>query len=230
MGKGAPQGPAYMQLFAILMLLLLSFFVILNTLTQEQESGFHRDIGKVRTGFGFIGENLGVGIFTPQGQKTLEEIETKSGQIGDKQFPKKTKPDPLTGEDSQSTPDAEETPPLEYYRVQIPDNFPEGEHELTPDIMEYLDVMGTGLAGLEIPFSIRSYSRETGNEAEDQSLALRRAASIARYLHKNARIPLARITSAGYADQRYFEFAEGSDEQPEQATFVYIKHVKNPKQ
>ncbi len=230
--KEAPQGPAYMQLFAVLMLLLLAFFVILNTFSTQKKPGFGEHVRKVKHSFGF-GRTLGFGIlplsYGPQGKQTTGKASKKAGKRGETPFPKKTKPDTSTQDDSHSTPDAQKNPPAEYYRVKIPYEFPEGDHRITDTLSEYLHRLGAAMTNTDKPVTIRSFTQEKGDPQKDRLLALRRSASIVRYLHRKARIPLSRMTSAGYAHKRYFKNdEEDQDKIPDkQATYIYILHQKS---
>lgn len=217
-----PEGPAYMATFAVLMLLLLAFFVILNTFSVDQEAGFQRDIGEVREGFG---SNLGLGFLpdkfapnTPSSENGKNKAEP--GHVGDKEFEKKNRSMASMGDDEKNTPEADVNTPVMFYRIRIPHQFEKGEHVITEDLAKYLGKVGIGISDVDKNILVRSYCE--GNK----ELAVKRAAAIIRYLNTNINIPFSSMSFAGYSHNKFLQRkTEGEDksrEKEKQASWIYI--------
>lgn len=214
--------PAYMALFTTLMILLLAFFIVLSTMTTEQESGFRSGIGDVKDAFGTVG---GLGLLSydlfrisrsavpvPRG-----EVED-SGEVG---FHRSLVEGSGGGGNTEAKPEKEPMP--EYLRVPIPFAFDPGSDVLPVDMANYLDVTGTGFAVFDVQVTVRSASTEFG-QVSDEDLALRRALAIVRYLHRSCGVPFERMQAVGYGSSRYLG-AVGDDpdeRRAEQEHYFYV--------
>lgn len=197
-----PEGaPAYMQLFTTLMILLLAFFIILSTLTEQQDSGFRSGIGDVKDAFGTVG---GLGLFSydlfriaPGAIPAPSGAAESTGEIG---FHRSLVEGSGGGGNTEARP--EKNPLPEYLRVPIPFTFEPGSDVLPVEMAHYLDVTGTGFAVFDVELTVRSYCTE-GGRAPDEDLALRRALAVVRYLHRACGVPFERMQAVGYGSTRY---------------------------
>jgi hypothetical protein len=212
-----------MQLYTTLMMLLLAFFIVLQTMTQDQASGFSNGIGKVKDAFGSMG---GLGLLSydmfrnPNAAIPVEKKHhVEDGSYG---LHKAMLEGAGGGGNTEAEPAILSSP--EYVRVHIPASFRTGSHAISREIAEYLDVTGTGFAMFDVHFVLRSYCTESSSP-KDRELALRRALSIVRYLHRRCGVPYDRMQAAGYDAPRYFVVsAEDNPALPtaSQGTYFYI--------
>jgi chemotaxis protein MotB len=214
--------PAYMQLFTTLMILLLAFFIVLSTMTEEQESGFRSGIGDVKDAFGTVG---GLGLLSYDlfrvSQKAVpipRDAARDTGAVGVHRSLVEG-----SGGGGNSEANAEKQVRPAYLRVPIPFSFDPGSDILPVEMANYLDVTGTGFAVFDVQLTVRSSSTEAGR-VSDEDLALRRALAIVRYLHRSCGVPFERMQAVGYGSSRYLktvdEAAPGTG--PDQEHYFYV--------
>ena len=156
----AEGAPAYMGLFTSLMTVLLAFFIILNSMSDKQESGFHDGIGDIKNAFGLTG---GTGIMKFSlfniGRDAIpvpEELVTETGEeVG---FHK----DSVSGQggSGNSPNQLNELNPPDYLRIKLPFDFEEKNLVLNPKIAGFLDLVGIGFGVFKIKFTVRAFSVE----------------------------------------------------------------------
>ena len=208
--KKADGAPAYIQLYTTLMILLLAFFMVLSTLSKNQEAGFKRGIGDVRDAFGIAG---GIGFlrfhfFRSKAVNPTDNPTTQCDAEGIRgiEFWRVRG----SGGSGQSDADVEKGLP-ECFRVIMPHPFPEASAEISPEMSEYLDLSGTVLAmHTDLNITIRQYSGETGDPEADGKLAHDRAVAVMRFFHRFCGLASGRMTAAGYANPDYLRTEAGA--------------------
>ncbi len=215
--------PAYMALYTSLMIVLLAFFILLNTMAKEQHSGFNKGIGDVRNSFGMTG---GFGLFqftffnaTGSNQPVHDDLSSESGKTG-------LHEDTVWGEGGagNTDEDVEKLNTGKYIRINVPYGFAPHSTLIPKDLSQYLEVTGTGFALFDYTICIRCFASDTGEVKIDREIASKRSASIMRYLNQTCFIPLSRMQAVGYAHKRYFVDPGVSDaiKEKKQAVFFYI--------
>lgn len=196
--KAEPEGaPLYFGLYCSLMTVLLAFFILLTTMADKQESGFHKGMGDIRNAFGLRG---GFGLFVYAhlvrggSMNDLDKAHSEANGIDG------LHEDLMAGEGGDGDTDAALKPTHDprYLRLVLPYTFPDGEAEISEDMARYLVVAGTTLALLDYRLGIKCASRETESSRNDQQLASRRAAAMMRFLHTNCRLPYSQMQAIGY--------------------------------
>ncbi len=217
-----------MGLYASLMTLLLSFFILLNTLTENQEAGYKEGIGKVRNAFGFRG---GFGLLNymqmVRGRsKVRVKDEAKAGELTG------TPKDLTIGKGGSGNVDQDtDTYRMDkYVQVRLNHDFSRKSARIPESLAEYLDNLGTTVQLFDYSMSIRCISKESNDEEEDRKLAAKRAAAIMLYLHRRNSIPLTRLRATGYTSTTYFVEEPKKLELPDskQATFLCIYRSPKP--
>jgi flagellar motor protein MotB len=211
--------PAYMGQYTSLMIIILAFFILLQSMSTTQESGFQKGIGQVKNAFGLTG---GMGLFqfissgsggadvpNPHGtgdksrQGTHENIIRGEGGVGN------------------TSADVEDSDKGRYLQVDVPIEFPEFKTFLTPEIKRTLDKFKVGFILYDYKLMIKCYSSEYNDFEKDNHLALQRAANIMRYIHETAGISYSRMEALGNSSTRYYN-VNGSEKMSPQETFFYI--------
>lgn len=226
-GKKKPEGaPAYMALYTTLMIVLLGFFIVMNSLSQEREAGFHDGIGDIKNAFGLEGGigllqfrlfNFGDG-FIPLARR----MKKSGGRAGFRDSILAGR-----GGGGMIDEDTDARDAGEYIRISVPFRF-QGDSDVLPSQMaEYFKVAGMGLAGFDdVEFVIRVFCGESTLEDRNRRLATRRAAAISRYLNRACMIPAAQMCAVGYSSMRYFrtDIAESKfhESDRDQMIFLYI--------
>lgn len=227
MAKKKDEGgaPAYMALYTSLMIVMLAFFILLNTMANKQEAGFNAGIGDVQNAFGLKG---GFGLFRftyfnskGASQRVFDEHQDDAGEVG---LHENTTTGKGGGGNSDEKVDALKLG--QYIRVSVPYQFESTSTSIPGKLARYLEVTGTGLALFDHRITIRCYSGDTGKPEIDREISAKRAASIMRYLNQTCHIPLVRMASVGYADRRYFQATAPPAKKPgnngKQAIYFYI--------
>jgi len=136
--------PAYMAQYTALMTLLLAFFILLNTMQDEQESGFNEGIGDVKNAFGSSG---GFGLFqftyygkgggNPPNPKTASDNATQAGF--DESLVKGSGGTGNTGVDTKDSSSGK------YVVIKMPYSFAKDDYVITGDMSDYLKRFATGM-------------------------------------------------------------------------------------
>ena len=221
MGKKKEEGaPAYMALMASLWIVMLAFFILLNSMASVQEAGFKAGIGKIKNAFGSRG---GLGILTNlfSGKGGAESVGDKeSGEIG-------VDAASVKGSGGGNITDArfESSKIGEYVRIRVPFTFEPGSASLSMEFKEYLTRVGSGLVVFECAVDIKNYSGDSENYAKNVKLAVERANAIKDFLKTSFRYPEDKIDAAGYPDPRYMATTEAEKKnllKLKQASFFYM--------
>lgn len=202
-----PDGvPAFYQLFATISMLLLGFFVILNSLRVQQDAGGKEGVGEIRNAFGL---ESGFGLFNfsvfdvPRKRRSFSTEQGDQDKTGvHEKF--------LHGQGkSADVNEAPEEHPLGKYLVlQMPRKyeFEEGSTVIPEELADYLMKAGFALEN-EFPkhqVVVRSFCQEYEQPEKNRLLATKRAAAIVRYLNIVAHISYDRMQATGYASERFF--------------------------
>lgn len=201
--KEADGAPAYFGLFCTLQIVLLAFFILLNTMAETQESGFKSGVGAIQNAFGVMG---GFGIFefvyVGRGKRHVpvpaEFREEEEGVVG-------LADPPLRGEGGAGHVDTKPDKPSLGRRVTVavPYTFAPDSIIIPKKMAAYLQAAGTGFTLFGHQVGVACYTRETGDPVKDQDLASKRAASIMRFLHDQCGMDLALMHAVGYGHEQF---------------------------
>ncbi|RMD78217.1 MAG: hypothetical protein D6820_10340 [Lentisphaerae bacterium] len=197
-----PDGaPAYMGLYAGLMTILFSFFILLNTLNKQQEAGFKSGMGKIRNAFGLKG---GFGLLNymqmVRGRSNVEsEEEAKPGELAG------TPKDITLGQGGSGNvdQDADKFKLNRYVQVRLNFDFPKGSSDLTPELRSFLEKIATTLQVFNYAIAVKCVAADSGDPVRDLELANKRAFKIMLYLHHQGNIPVNRIQAVGLTSPVY---------------------------
>lgn len=199
--------PAYMAQYTALMTILLAFFILLNTLTQEQDAGFKAGIGDVKNAFGING-GLGLFQFSYVGNGAANPVATKRKNRTDNKeigFEKKL----LTsgGGAGNTDVDFDKDTMGEYLRLKIGYDFsyPHDADRIPDDMRDYLTKIGMGIQMFNYNISIRCYSMENEDMEKRFVLAYKRAVRIMNFLHRYCHIDYGRMLASGTGTDNYFQ-------------------------
>jgi outer membrane protein OmpA-like peptidoglycan-associated protein len=144
--------------------------------------------------------------------QTNQKIESVSGQVEDLQQ-KQQQTDVRLEQLSQSAQEAlrraQEAGVLAKGKVVFEQTFSEdrvkfklGSHELSKDAQAALDEFAGRVKGLESQYfiEIQGHTDDTGGEAHNEELGQRRAESVRRYLSRQHKLPLNRMSTISYGD------------------------------
>ncbi|HYC93943.1 MAG TPA: OmpA family protein [Thermoanaerobaculia bacterium] len=144
--------------------------------------------------------------------QTNQKIESVSGQVEDLQQ-KQQQTDVRLEELSQSAQEAlrraQEAGVLAKGKVVFEQTFSEDRikfkldsHELSKDATAALDEFAGRVKGLEAQYfvEIQGHTDDTGSEAHNEELGQRRAESVRRYLSREHKLPLNRMSTISYGD------------------------------
>jgi outer membrane protein OmpA-like peptidoglycan-associated protein len=144
--------------------------------------------------------------------QTNQKIESVSGQVEDLQQ-KQQQTDVRLEQLSQSAQEAlrraQEAGVLAKGKVVFEQTFSEDRikfkldsHELSSDATAALDEFAGRVKGLESQYfvEIQGHTDDTGGEAHNEELGQRRAESVRRYLSRQHRLPLNRMSTISYGD------------------------------
>jgi len=228
MGKKRKEelAPAYMGLYGSLMILLLAFFILLNSMASVQEAGFKSGIGQVQNAFGWKG-GFGIMRFTFLSKGAAEAPgDQDKGADGMNR-------DTMVGRGGSGITDVSYTDAAtgKYLQMMIPGKFPKGSSELTPELAKFLERMGLWLLLFKNQITVKCYAGDTGNLDFDRSLATNRALRIKEYLKVKGRIPDKRVVAVGYSEPNYVCHSEEERKRvaaDRQAVFFYIFKKTKP--
>jgi outer membrane protein OmpA-like peptidoglycan-associated protein len=144
--------------------------------------------------------------------QTNQKIESVSGQVEDLQQ-RQQQTDVRLEQLSQSAQEAlkraQEAGVLAKGKVVFEQTFSEDRikfkldsHELSKDATAALDEFATRVKGLESPYfvEIQGHTDDTGGERHNEELGQRRADSVRRYLSREHKLPLNRMSTISYGD------------------------------
>ncbi|MDD3119472.1 MAG: flagellar motor protein MotB [Victivallales bacterium] len=211
--------PLYMAQYTSLMIILLAFFILLQTMSTVNEGGFKEGIGNVKNAFGLTG---GMGIFEfiipfRGGAKTPNPI---SSGNQDKQG---LHDNLVKGEGGYGNTDARfhDRRQGRYLEVKIPVKFNKFATHLTADDHAVLDKFKVGFILYDYRIIVKCFARDFRDRDKDDYLALQRAANIMRYIHQSAMVPYSRLEAQGNSSLRYYSEADRK-KMPEQEAFFCI--------
>jgi outer membrane protein OmpA-like peptidoglycan-associated protein len=144
--------------------------------------------------------------------QTNQKIESVSGQVEDLQQ-RQQQTDVRLEQLSQSAQEAlkraQEAGVLAKGKVVFEQTFSEdrikfklNSHELSKDATAALDEFASRVKGLESPYfvEIQGHTDDTGGERHNEELGQRRADSVRRYLSREHKLPLNRMSTISYGD------------------------------
>jgi len=213
--------PLYMAQYTALMIILLAFFIVMQSLSTVKESGFKTGMGDVKNAFGISG---GIGIFgyiVPSRGSTSRDNPVGSGTSGRQGLHENL----VKGEGGVGNTDAntEKVNQGKYLQVKLPITFEKGKAAITLEGRAVLDKMKVGLMLYDYKITIKCFANDNKNPAMDNPLAVQRATNIMRYLHQEAQVPYQRLEALGNSSIRYYSNIK-PDAVPEQEVFLYIFH------
>ncbi len=211
--------PLYMGQFTSLMIIILAFFILLQSMSSTQEAGFQKGIGKVKNAFGLTG-GMGLFNFISPGAGG-GDVPNPSG-TGDKSQ-QGTHENLVQGEGGtgNTSSDVNDYRKGRFLQVDVPIEFPKYKTYLTDETKNQLDKFKVGFILYDYKLSVKCYSNEYKDEEKDDYLALQRAANIMRYIHETANIPYSRLEALGNSSRRYYS-KDKQNKMSDQETFFYI--------
>ncbi len=179
-------GPAYMASYTDMMMALLAFFILLNTLTHpKQASGFKAGVGEVKNALGIKG-GIGVSdqIFQGKGGANAPNSEKKEKDPGDLiGFDKELIEN--MGESGTTNVNAEDKKKDKFFKVKIPYQFEENDFQISIGFSEYLKKMGLAFALNNFNIKVKYFSNSKNlSEDENRQLSIRRTIYIMKKLEK----------------------------------------------
>lgn len=211
--------PLYMGQYTALMIILLAFFILLQTMSSVKEGGFKEGIGNVKNAFGLSG---GMGMFEfvipfKGGARTPNPVGTGNQ---DKQG---IHDNLVKGEGGTGNTEAKvnNQPIGRYLEVKIPIKFEKFTTHLSPEGNAALDKFKVGFILYNYSITVKCYANEFKDRDKDNHLAMQRAANIMRYIHQTAAVPYSRLKAQGNSSLRYYSEADNKNAQ-EQEAFFYI--------
>ena len=212
--------PPYMGQFTALMTILLAFFILMQSISSVQESGFKAGIGDVRNAFGMVG-GIGLFEFTFYGRGGSKVPNPESGKLEEEGIHENLVKS--SGGTGNTDVESSESKLGKYFRLKIEGEFEHGKANIPPRMAEYLSKAGMGFALFDYKISIRCYTEEMGSDDKDRILAISRAAQIMRCLNQRSGVPYSRMSCSGYTTPAYFGDMQGKDysEIPKQGNYFY---------
>jgi flagellar motor protein MotB len=198
-GKKAVGAPAHVQLFSTMMILLLAFFIVLNSLIDaDNETGFQNNIGDIQNAFGITG---GIGMLAHHFMcAPIEGVSRRRNNPEEEKFGQTTHHSRGAGGVGNNEIEPEQGTPV-YLRVVVPHRFAAGDAAIPAKLADYLDVAGTVLASYpDYRCTLRQITTESGDWQQDARLAQRRAVAVQRYLRQSCALPAERVAVVAYAD------------------------------
>lgn len=216
--------PLYMAQYTSLMIILLAFFILLQTMSTTQEGGFQSGMGKVKNAFGNIG-GMGLFSFVSSGSGGTDVPNPRSSGDKSKQGIHENL---VRGEGGMGNTSAEvnDASHGRYLQVEIPINFPKHRATLTGEAKTTLDKFKVGFILYDYKIIVKCYSNEFQDRYKDNLLAMQRAANIIRYIHETARIPYSRLEALGNSSSRYYNYPDGHQMPPQEAFFYIFEKNK----
>jgi len=144
--------------------------------------------------------------------QTNQKIESVSGQVEElqqKQQQTDVRLEQLSQSAAEALQRAQEAGVLAKGKVVFEQTFSEdrvkfklGSHELSADAKTALDEFATRIKGLESGYfiEIQGHTDDTGGDAFNEELGQRRAESVRRYLSREQKLPLNRMSTISYGD------------------------------
>ncbi len=211
--------PLYMGQYTSLMIILLAFFILLQTMSSVKEGGFKEGIGNVKNAFGISG---GMGIFEflipfRSGASTPNPVGTGNQ---DKQG---LHDNLVKGEGGSGNTDAniKDQSVGRYLEVKIPVQFEKFQTHLTPESNAALDKFKVGFILYDYTIIVKCFANDYKDKEKDDYLAMQRAANIMRYIHQTAGVAYSRLEAQGNSSLRYYSSADQKSV-PDQDAFFYI--------
>ena len=211
--------PLYMGQYTALMIILLAFFILLQTMSSVKEGGFKEGIGNVKNAFGISG---GLGIF--EFMIPFRSGAKKPNPVGTGNQDKQGLHDNLVkGEGGSGNTDstAKDQNNGRYLEVKIPVKFEKFQTHLTPESNAALDKFKVGFILYNYTIIIKCFANDYKDKEKDDYLAMQRAANIMRYIHQTANVDYSRLEAQGNSSLRYYSAADQKGA-PEQEAFFYI--------
>lgn len=209
--KKADGAPAYIQLYSIMMMLLLAFFIVLVTLSGESKNeSFKSDIGKVQQSFGLTG---GIGMLRFPFAEDSQRLEGQIPATEEEKTDEGVDSWRLRGSGGSGTTDIDfERGMPTSMRVVVPYQFAEGRTSLSSSMLEYLDIVGTVLAdNSDFSIAVRQFTVGAGSVPDAALVASARAGAVQRFLHESCGLSPDRITAVGYAHPSFLPVDQRSE-------------------
>jgi len=212
--------PLYMAQYTALMIILLAFFIVMQSLSTVKSSGFQKGMGEVKNAFGLSG---GLGLF---GYIMPSRGSSAANPIGSGTSDKYGLHENLSkGHGGLGNTDAEtkKSEQGKYLQVKIPIVFEKDKAAITPAGRIVLDKIKIGLMLGDYHIAIKCFAHDHRDPVQDNALALQRAANIMRYIYEQGQIPYSRMVALGNSSIRYYPSIK-ADAIPEQEVFFYLFH------
>ncbi len=218
--------PPYMAQYTALMIILLAFFILLNTLAPKQESGFKDGIGDVKNAFGIKG-GFGLNRFSFFGKgggkapipKNKEDKDGKTGMDEDL-----VKGSGGSG-NTETKPDNKKQ--KRFFKITIPYEFEKQKISLPKKLDEYLSKIGIVFALKQYDITVKYFSNDTTDNSINQLFSLKRVAQIIKKL-KSTGVDASRISCDIY-DKNSVHFltsgiknAKNKEEKQQGYFYIYV--------
>jgi flagellar motor protein MotB len=227
--KDSGGAPAYMGLFTSLMTVMLAFFILLVAMAPTQDAGFYKGIGSVKNALGLTGGYGLMDYAKYAGDKGALGLEPEGEALGDDSKQMMLNVEGGRGVGTVDIEDVEQVDNGYYISVLIPQLFSRGSAvvERDSDLADYLKKMSIGFLNISDKIIIRSFANDAGTSEENQLLATKRANAMMKYM-KNHGMNYDRLTSVGYAYNRYFDFSDIDNQirRDGQASYFFIYKKK----
>lgn len=210
--------PPYMAQYSGLMIILLAFFIVMQSLSAVKQSGYQTGVGDVKNAFGING---GLGIFAfvvsaHGGSSTPNPAGNNPSKVGIHE-------NLVKGEGgSGNTEAATKSHELgQYLQVTIPIVFEKYKTSLSATERQKLDTFKVGFILYDYRIMVKCFANDYRDKEKDNHLAMQRAANIMRYINESAQIPYSRLEALGNSSIRYYSNIDANSI-PEQEAFFYI--------
>ncbi len=201
-------GPAYMASYTDMMMALLAFFILLNTLTHpKQAAGFKTGSGDIKNAAGIKG---GIGInenlFYGKGGSYAPNKKEKEKKSGVKGFDKDLVDD--VGGSGNTTEDVDKKERGKYFRIKIPFIFNDRETRLNEPLKNYLKKIGLAFALTDYKIKIKYFSDDIKNaENENKRLSMYRSLRIIKNLSDSG-VSEENLSCGVYENDNYLAYVE----------------------
>ncbi len=213
-------GPAYMASYTDMMMTLLAFFILLNTLQKQRQSGFDAGVGEVREAMGIKG---GQGLqkylyFGGGGGHTPNPDEVEDGEEATHEKLLKDE-----GGEGNNDADIDKKATNKYLKMKLPYSFESKKTDLSKDFKDYLKKVGLIFALRDYKITVKYYSNDNNDSEMDTNLSLDRGAIIMNALRKRG-IRKSNLQLSVYSEESsdYLKRLKKTNNKIEQLGYFYI--------